>query len=177
MDETVVVLGYHGTSKGAAEVILSQGFRASQNKYDWLGKGIYFWQDAPLRAWEWAEQQYGTECAVLVLRIDLTDCMDFFDSGWENYLSNTYKELQGHWEQISLSPPMQRGRAHRLDRAVLDYGVDRLIERGIQIKSVRGIFREGSPFYLNSALFNRSHVQIAVRDPSVILEIKRLKKR
>ena len=46
------VYGYHGTTKDVALEIKRNGFRASENAYDWLGDGVYFWQDAPSRAWE-----------------------------------------------------------------------------------------------------------------------------
>ncbi|HEU4883856.1 MAG TPA: hypothetical protein VFT45_16470 [Longimicrobium sp.] len=48
-------IGYHGTSAEAARRILSSGFEISRNEYDWLGDGAYFFQDAPLRAREWAK--------------------------------------------------------------------------------------------------------------------------
>jgi hypothetical protein len=56
--QEILVHGYHGTSVENAESISSEGFRVSRNDYDWLGKGIYFWQDAPERALSWAQQQH-----------------------------------------------------------------------------------------------------------------------
>lgn len=54
MSETIRVYGYHGTNTEAAATIIQQGFNVSSNDYDWLGTGVYFFQDAPVRAWEWA---------------------------------------------------------------------------------------------------------------------------
>jgi hypothetical protein len=54
MDNAPIVYGYHGTSRTKAANILKQGFLASDNDYDWLGTGIYFFQDAPIRATQWA---------------------------------------------------------------------------------------------------------------------------
>jgi hypothetical protein len=56
MKEPLQVYGYHGTSQTKALSILDRGFRASDNDYDWLGTGIYFFQDAPLRAKQWATE-------------------------------------------------------------------------------------------------------------------------
>src|SRR5260221_731263 len=54
--ETVV--GYHGCSRGVAEKIISaQHFLPSTMTYDWLGEGIYFWEYAPYRALEWAQEK------------------------------------------------------------------------------------------------------------------------
>ncbi len=44
------VRGYQGASLATAETILGDRFLPSNNSYDWLGTGIYFWQDAPRRA-------------------------------------------------------------------------------------------------------------------------------
>jgi hypothetical protein len=44
MDKTLIVHGYHGTSQTKAANILKYGFLASDNDYDWLGTGIYFFQ-------------------------------------------------------------------------------------------------------------------------------------
>ncbi len=54
MNDSLEIYGYHGTSQTKAASILINGFRASDNDYDWLGTGIYFFQDAPLRAKQWA---------------------------------------------------------------------------------------------------------------------------
>lgn len=37
---------------------------------------------------------------------------------------------------------------------------------------MRAIFEDGEPIFEASAIRTRSHVQIAVRDPSVVLEIE-----
>src|SRR5579863_9508112 len=53
-----LVVGYHGTSATHAEVIVREGlFQPSENDYDWLGHGIYFWEEAPCRAWRWARRK------------------------------------------------------------------------------------------------------------------------
>lgn len=49
-------LGYHGTTLEAAKKIITDGFRPSSNPWEWLGHGIYFWQDAPNRARDWAKE-------------------------------------------------------------------------------------------------------------------------
>ena len=54
----IEVYGYHGTSQTKAASILENGFLASDNDYDWLGTGIFFFQDAPIRAKQWAIEQH-----------------------------------------------------------------------------------------------------------------------
>jgi hypothetical protein len=48
---TTFVLGYHGCDESVAEeLIAGEAFRPSDNDYDWLGHGIYFWESNPARA-------------------------------------------------------------------------------------------------------------------------------
>ena len=52
------VLGYHGCDRDAGEKLLqNEQFRPSENSYDWLGSGIYFWEANPDRALDWAIQR------------------------------------------------------------------------------------------------------------------------
>jgi hypothetical protein len=49
------VLGYHGCDRDVDERLLrGTPFRPSDNEYDWLGPGIYFWETNPLRGLEFA---------------------------------------------------------------------------------------------------------------------------
>lgn len=67
------IIGYHGTKLSTALEIVSRtsSFRPSNNDDDWLGHGIYFWEYAPQRAWEWAAERYKGEVAVLGAMIRL----------------------------------------------------------------------------------------------------------
>ena len=54
MRSAALVLGYHGCDREVGERILGGGghLQSSENDYDWLGSGIYFWGDNPSRALE-----------------------------------------------------------------------------------------------------------------------------
>lgn len=162
------VNGYHGTTRASGQVILRQGFRASSNDYDWLGDGVYFFQDAPARARQWAVSQHGTEAAVVRSVIGLEDCMDLVDVSWAKVLPEMYNAFLGQLKRANLPIPQQSSGAHRLDRAVINYAVGLLAEQGVVVRCVRGAFAEGSPVFPGSAIFDRAHVQIAVRDTSLI---------
>ena len=52
-----MILGFHGCDKDVAMDILNSPkahLKPSNNSYDWLGDGIYFWLNDPQRAYEWA---------------------------------------------------------------------------------------------------------------------------
>ena len=158
------VAGFHGTTRRSADEILENGFRLSQNPYDWLGDGVYFFQDGLERAWEWAIEYHGEEAAVIGAEILLVNCLDMLDTKWTKIMTQIYDQFLGKFKQSGMSLPSQTSGAHRLDREVINYAVGVIAERGINISCVRGAFAEGHPVYPDSAFYHHAHVQIAVRD-------------
>ncbi len=51
-----VFTGYHATSRDRAEAIMRRNFKKS--KSGWLGEGVYFFEDNPKLAVEWARYKY-----------------------------------------------------------------------------------------------------------------------
>ena len=78
-----VSLGIMAVHFRQRKLFVSDGaFRLSENNYDWLGKGVYFWEYAPYRALEWARLiglQQGEEPAVLGATIRLGNCVNLMD--------------------------------------------------------------------------------------------------
>jgi len=61
-----MILSYHGCHTDDARLLLQgDSFHASENPYDWLGKGVYFWESDPVRAYQWAVR------GVPILRVSL----------------------------------------------------------------------------------------------------------
>ena len=56
-----LIIAFHGCNEKTYEEIVFQGkeLKASENTYDWLGHGIYFWEQNLQRAQEWAEDDIG----------------------------------------------------------------------------------------------------------------------
>ena len=158
------VRGFHGTTKSSADAILQNGFQISQNPYDWLGDGVYFFQDGLARAWEWAHENHGQDAAVIGAEILLDGCMDLLDTKWTRIISEVYDQFLSNVKRLGLSLPQQTSGAHRLDREVINYAVGVLNEQGISIACVRASFWEGRPIYPDSAFYYYGHIQIAVRD-------------
>ncbi len=73
----IIVYGFHGCSVEIQKKILEnkQPFVPSENKYDWLGSGIYFWENDPHRALEWASEKHELG-AVVGAKIKLGNCFD-----------------------------------------------------------------------------------------------------
>ena len=51
-----LIIGFHGCDKIVRDAIVSgnKGFYASKNAYDWLGSGMYFWENNYQRALDFA---------------------------------------------------------------------------------------------------------------------------
>lgn len=171
MDTSTTAIGYHGTSTGAVRGILRSGFLVDERRFHWLGRGVYFWQDAPQRARLWAESRFGAEAAVLKATISLQHCIDLLDVKWVAGLSNAYDELVTRSGAIGQALPEQGTGAHWLDFEVLEFFVGMLTDMGFRVCSVRCAFTEGAPVYPGSAIASLAHVQIAVRDLAVISDL------
>lgn len=180
MNEPLKVQGYHGTTTEMAASIQENGFHISDNDWDWLGTGVYFWQDAPLRAWEWADElagKRGSQPAVIRAEILLEECMDLLDIKWAEALRALYQILEREYQLQGRELPMNKGKAHYLDKVVMDYAVSKAYTGyNIPIRVIRGAFPEGQEIYPGSAIYNRNHVQIAVLDSSLIQNVQQLER-
>ena len=53
-----LIFGFHGCDETVCDALVSgeqKNLNFSKNDYDWLGNGMYFWENDPERALEWAE--------------------------------------------------------------------------------------------------------------------------
>ena len=168
------VYGYHGTSQKSAQQIIEHGFDVSTNDYDWLGTGVYFFQDAPARAWAWAIERYPDSPAVIKSRLSLENCLDLLDIIWFPFIGEAYDLFVRSYQQTNIPLPRQnpqRSKAHRLDCAFFNYIVREIIEaQGHSVSAIRAVFNEGNRIYPNSAIFDRAHVQISIRNLANIEE-------
>jgi hypothetical protein len=170
------VVGYYGCQLAVAESLLGgEAMLPSQNAYDWLGSGVYFWEYAPFRALEWAEAkcaQIGGQPAVLTATLRLGSCLNLLDTEYAVALGVTYEVIAS---QINQDQPLRNTRsgAHFLDNAVIETHCRLTVEQGFhQYDSVRGCFPEGSPVYPGSKIVDKAHVQIAVRNPTCISNVR-----
>src|SRR5437764_8072019 len=108
-----IIVGYHGCSEALARNLLlgkqSIGdWKPSENKWDWLGKGIYFWEHSPERALRWAQERYRgrrAEPAVLGAVVQLGQCFDLTDEGLAGVLEESFTELSKAFEAAGLELP------------------------------------------------------------------------
>lgn len=172
-------IGYHGCDQETANAVLARGdnLRASKNDYDWLGHGIYFWLDSPERALYWAKQTKKEKPAVNGAIINPGHCLNLADSAHVKSLQDTYTTLKSAYEKLGLELPKNNIQDAQglLLRRKLDCRVIQLLHKFAELTaeppydSVLGVFEEGAPMFPGSAMKERTHVQIAVRNPSHIL--------
>lgn len=163
--------GYHGTSAEAAQAIMLEGFKLSRNRYDWLGDGVYFFQDGHARARTWAQERW-PDAAVTEVGIELEDCLDLLDPAWFEVISNAFDAVVAAYAARGQPLPRQHGLVHGMDRVVINYACTLLEQEGMRVASVRGAFQEGRPAFPGSALTCLAHVQIAVRDLTALSSLQ-----
>lgn len=184
-----VVLGYHGCIEPVASDLLSgsrpiSDWTPADNKWDWLGKGIYFWEHAPGRARRWAEavadrEAGGATPAVIGAVIQLGVCFDLTDVAFTAILADEYSKVAEEYAAAHQHLPVNMGsdvdlKRRELDCLVLNSLFLRLEEEdGDAFDTVRGAFEEGAEAFPGSKIRAESHIQIAVRNPANILGVFR----
>lgn len=175
------VLGYHGCDHGVAENLLSgTPFTPSNNAYDWLGGGIYFWEANPQRGLDFVTEMMNldarkiTRPAVVGAVIDLGNCLDLMTSVGIGIVAESYESLSQITRAAGKAMPVNQDRLRRqLDCAVIEH-VHAIMTVSDSIDTVRGVFVEGKPIYPGSGFDAKTHIQIAVRHPACIKGVFRV---
>jgi hypothetical protein len=180
-----LILGFHGCDKSVADAVLSGAtiLKNSTNSYDWLGYGIYFWENSPSRALEFSEhlREHSNRSkapvktpAVIGAVIDLGFCLDLLDFQNLQMLKETYQTLLRSDPNGELPRNRSVGNAgdlllRDLDCAVIEAVHMRRRRKGQQpFDSVRSVFYEGGELYPNAGFREKDHVQICIRNPNCI---------
>jgi len=173
-----LVLAYHGCDASIARHVAAgeTELRVSQNKYDWLGNGIYFWEDSPARALRWAKEDPSGKiktAAVLGAIIDLGNCLNLIEVEHLDLVKAAHR----HYLDIcsAASEPTLRNEGKNMRARYLDCVVLQILhklrekEGKSPFDAVRAFFVEGESLYENSGLRTLDHVQICVRNPEKII--------
>lgn len=179
-----IVYGFHGTDETIGREILNgqEFFKHSSNEYDWLGAGIYFWENNLERAWQYAQedsQRQSTKIKtpfVLGAVIELGNCLDLLDQTHIDFLNVAYEQLKIDMadENKTLPTNGQFGsndfdfRKRELDCAVIRTACALAADLGQPFDSVRAAFIEGTPIYEGAKFFSKNHIQIAIINQNCI---------
>lgn len=180
---TSFILGYHGCDKEVAESLLNgKPFRKSENDYDWLGPGIYFWEANPRRGLDFANEAAKRRNSsirnptVIGAVIDLGLCLDTTTQAAVERLSIAHDSLQASAKVASVPLPKNSEDLllRRLDCAVIQRLHALLDLEGLTLDTIRGIFVEDDPIYDTSGFHKKTHIQIAVCNPFCIKGVFRV---
>ncbi len=188
---TGLVLGFHGTDEEVVRAVLNgeAELKPNNNTYDWLGNGIYFWDNSPSRALEWAVELSKQRKpniknpAVVGAILDLGYCLDLLDYKNLHLVKQGYKLLESTVASSTAVLPQNRGTddllLRELDCAVIESLHNAIAESNEkQFDSVRGVFWEGTHLYPNAGFREKDHIQICVRNIDCIkgyfLPLKRI---
>mgnify|MGYP001556557409 CR=1 FL=1 len=104
-----LIIGFHGCDEDTCRKLLNEpdNIEISKKPYDWLGNGVYFWENNQERAYKWAvdKQNRGQlkKATVIGAIINLGYCFDLLDSKYIQTLS-VYHELMTNDYKTSGKP-------------------------------------------------------------------------
>ena len=180
------VFAYHGCDRAVGERILDgkEHVCPSNNKYDWLGPGAYFWENSPQRAKTWAmflrdNPKYARtaikEPFVIGAIVEPGWCLDLTNAGCLRILRQAYDEFAVTMA-ASATPLPKNEKGHsedkdlvkrRLDCAVINFLHSvRQEQRRRPFDTLRGAFVEGGRLYPGAGMAAKTHIQWSVRDPA-----------
>jgi hypothetical protein len=178
------ILGYHGCDQRVGERLLAGSpFKPSNNDYDWLGPGIYFWEANPLRGLEFAVESSKRRASnisrpfVIGAVIELGLCLDLTTSSGLDWVRIAYDSLVEVTRAAGLDLPLNSKDDLRRN---LDCAVVRRLHTILEaqtlplIDTVKGVFTEGEPAYPGSGFREKTHIQIAVRNARCIKGVFRV---
>lgn len=195
-DSPRLVVGYHGCSQSTKDDILKnrKHLNKSTNTYDWLGEGIYFWENDYDRALQWAETKENP--TVIGAFIKLGNCLDLLTVEKTKLLTDAFNELKNEYslrnKQLPSNKIIKNGISFKryLDCFVIEKVKDfnnELIQKRLNLSerinkslikiqkdpafydTIRAMFPEGTELYYNAGFRKQNHIQICVINPNAII--------
>ena len=160
-------------------------FNQSENPWDWLGSGVYFWESNPSRGLEFyrevcqRKRQDDSDAAVVGAVIDLGFCLDMATSSGVAAICKAHRDMKEVFK--ALGKPMPKNilgkdlLRRNLDCAVINYLHGSRRDGKLEaFDSVRGVFIEGRRAYPGAGFYKNTHVQISVCNPEKIRGVFRV---
>lgn len=180
-----LVLGYHGCDKSVVDKIVCtpQHLLKSENNYDWLGNGVYFWLNSPSRAFEFAKtlslnpnKTQNTKITipdVVGAVLDLGMCLDLTEYSCLNELKNAHQSFIELCNNFDLPIPKNR-KLNEKDSDIIIRELDCAVIKTLHnfreknnipaYDSVIGVFNEGKALFDGTQIMEKTHTQICVRN-------------
>ena len=117
------VLGFHGTEKTVVDDVIggkTSHLTKSAGKFEWLGHGIYFWENDPQRGMEWAltgnPKKKIVKPAVVGAVIDLGRCLDLTSRVGLDEVTIAHQMLVDSYALTSATLPSNTGGKDKFKR-------------------------------------------------------------
>lgn len=180
-----LILGFHGCDQSIAHKVLngSDSLRSSENEYDWLGHGVYFWENSNSRALEFAQylKDHPRESKSSIKKptalgavISLGYCLDLLDYNNLQLLKSSFETFRATHQLSDFPVNKKKGELKELKLRNLDCAVIEFLHNTMSAKggagfdSVRGVFFEGNELYPGSGFNEKDHIQICIRNSNCI---------
>ncbi len=159
----IVPDAYHGTSKPAAQKIISTGqFEPSTDPDLYLGDGVYFFESSIQHAIDWARKKFGVTSSLGIIRaaIKMGRCLNLTLPEHQVFCLQVKEELEGY------------ERRDWTDAAVINY----IAENIVFPDTVRAVFLPGAKkarkMFPGSHFFKDIQIFICVKSVDNILQKK-----
>ncbi|MCP5054815.1 MAG: hypothetical protein GY940_47055, partial [bacterium] len=153
----------------------------SNNDYDWLGNGIYFWENNPARALKFAQDAVSQKHLsrgevripfVIGAILDLGHCLNLLDSIYLKELKTTYQIMKSPGFPLPTNEYLEDSGyflKRNLDCAVIE-ALHSFKKKGKEkaFDSVKGVFVEGDELYPMAGFREKNHIQLCIRNPNCI---------
>lgn len=150
----------------------------SENKWDWLGPGVYFWEQNPKRALQYAidvannkQKNNGKIKTPFVIGaiIELGNCLNLIEPDSIGIVKQAYHELSKTFETTGETMPTNKGPNRELDCAVIRYVHQTNVNENLPAyDTIRSPFQEGGFIYEGSNFTEHLHIEICVINESLI---------
>ncbi|MCW3107388.1 MAG: hypothetical protein JWQ09_1894 [Segetibacter sp.] len=174
------ITGFHSCDREVGLKVLngSIDLKPSNNAWDWLGSGIYFWEQNPKRALEYAVEsskriQFNKirikTPFVLGAIIELGHCLNLIEPESLSILKEAFYGLEAYCKEAGEKMPINDDNNRRLDCAVIRYvHQSRVLKNLPPYDTIRCAFPEGEPVYPGTTLTSRGHIQVCVLNDKLI---------
>lgn len=173
-------MGFHNCDKVVGLRVLNgkAQLKSSQNIWDWLGEGIYFWEQNPARALEYSVESANNKQFnkipirtpfVLGAIIELGNCLNLIEPESLAILMETYKGPELIYKEAGKRLPKNEQDNRKLDAAVFKHlHTSRKNNSKLAYDTIRCAFVEGSPIYPGANFSSGLHIEICVLNPNLI---------
>lgn len=174
------ITGFHSCDREIGLKVLNgkMNLEPSSNPWDWLGDGIYFWEQNPGRALQYAlDSAKGIQKNKIRIKtpfvigaiIELGFCLNLLEPNSLSIVEASYHNLKKAFEELGEEMPVNKGANRRLDCAVIKYIHES--RKRVNVKpfaTVRSAFHEHDLLYPQANFTKNLHIEICVRNPDLI---------